>query len=91
MTLYIVSYDLSYPRRDYESFSNAIQSYGNWWYQTGSVWLIASNNTSCAKIRDYLRQFIDSNDKLFVAKLSGEWAAIGFNDDEYNWIKSNNR
>lgn len=90
MNIYTISYDLSNPGRDYDSLTNAIQSYGNWWHQSGSVWLIASNNTNCAAIRDYLKQFIDQNDKVFVAKLTGEWAGFGFTNEEYNWMKSNN-
>lgn len=90
MALYTISYDLSNPGRDYESLSNAIESYGNWWHQTGSVWIISVQNTDAASIRDYLKQFIDWNDKIFVAQLSGEWAAYGFTQDEYDWIKSKN-
>lgn len=91
MNIYIISYDLTNPGRDYEALSNAIKSYGNWWHQTGSTWVIASDTTSSSAIRDYLKQFTDSNDKLFVAKLSGEWAAFGFSREEYDWIKEKRR
>jgi len=90
MSIYTISYDLSNPGRDYESLSNAIKSYGNWWHQSGSVWLISSDTVSSSVIRDYLKGFIDRNDKLFVAKLSGEWAAIGFTQEEYDWMNNNN-
>lgn len=90
MALYTISYDLSYPNRDYESLSNAIRSYSSWWHQTGSVWIISVSNTNATDIRDYLKQFIDRNDKIFVAKLLGEWAAFGFTQEEYDWIKSKN-
>ncbi|GAA4027168.1 hypothetical protein GCM10022386_08160 [Flavobacterium cheonhonense] len=90
MALYSITYDLSNPGRDYDTLTGAIKKYGFWWHQTGSVWLISANNTSTAVIRDYLKQFIDRNDKLFVAKLSGEWAAVGFTQEEYDWIKSKN-
>jgi CRISPR/Cas system-associated endoribonuclease Cas2 len=90
MALYSITYDLSYPGRDYDTLSNAIKSYGFWWHQTGSVWVISADNTSTAAIRDYLKQFLDRNDKLFVARLAGEWAAYGFTQEEYDWIKSKN-
>jgi CRISPR-associated endonuclease Cas2 len=90
MALYIISYDLTNPSRDYQSLSNAIKSYGSWWHQSGSTWLISVNTDNAATIRDYLKQFIDSNDKIFVAKLSGAWAASGFTREEYEWIKSEN-
>lgn len=90
MALYSITYDLTNPGRDYETLTGAIKNYGYWWHQTGSVWVIYANNTSTAIIRDYLKQFIDRNDKLFVAKLTGEWAAVGFTQEEYDWLKSNN-
>jgi hypothetical protein len=91
MKMYTISYDLSNPGRDYDSITNAIKNYGTWWHQSGSVWLIATNTTSCTAIRDYLKQFMDQNDKIFVAQLNGEWAGFGFTTDEYNWIKNNGR
>lgn len=91
MSLYTVSYDLTNPGRDYDTLANAIKSYGRWWHQSGSVWIISSDTTSSASIRDYLKQFIDRDDKLFVAKLSGEWAAFGFTREEYEWIKNTGR
>lgn len=90
MALYSITYDLSNPGRDYETLSSAIQQYGSWWHQTGSVWVVSANNTTVVAIRDYLKQFIDSNDKLFVARLTGEWAAYGFTQEEYDWMKSKN-
>ena len=88
MNLYSITYDLSNPGRDYDSLSNAIKSYSRWWHQSGSAWVISVNNTSSTEIRDYLKQFIDSNDKIFVAKLSGEWAGFGFTQEEYDWMKN---
>lgn len=90
MALYSITYDLSNPGRDYETLANGIKKYGYWWHQTGSVWIIAANGTTTAQIRDYLKQFMDQNDKLFIAKLNGEWAAFGFTQEEYDWIKSKN-
>lgn len=62
-------------------------SFGYWWHQTGSVWIIATTKTS-SDIRDYLKQFIDSDDKLFVVAVQRNWAATGFTEKEYNWMKS---
>jgi hypothetical protein len=36
-----------------------------------------------------LQQYIDSNDELLVAKLSGEAAWTGFSDKCSNWLKEN--
>ncbi len=43
---------------------------------------------STAEVRDYLRQFIDTNDQLFVGQLHRNWAAVGFTNEEYDWLIS---
>ena len=85
--VYCVSYDLKNPGRDYNSLVEAIKAYGTWWHQTGSVWIIVSQRSSTT-VRDELMRHIDQNDKLFVIALKKDWAAVGFNENEYNWMKS---
>lgn len=80
-------YDLRAPRRNYEGLYNGIRSYGTWGKLTESTWAILSHQNP-GQIRDYLFQFIDSNDRLFVVKSSGDAAwhnALADND----WIKRN--
>ena len=85
--VYSISYDLKTPGRDYNSLIDAIKSYGIWWHQTDSVWIILTEDTATG-VRDNLIRHIDQNDQLFVAALKGEWAGVGFTDKEYNWMKS---
>lgn len=85
--VYSISYDLRNPGRDYNSLIEAIKEYGTWWHQTKSVWLIVTNQ-SAASIRDNLMKHIDNNDLLFVVALKREWAAVGFKQKEYDWLKS---
>ena len=85
--VYSVSYDLKKPGRDYSSLIDAIKAYGTWWHQTESVWLIVSRY-SAREIRDNLMKFIDSNDELFVIRLRKDWAAVGFKQNEYDWLRS---
>ena len=85
--VYSISYDLKSPGRDYDSLINAIKAYGTWWHQTESVWLVVTNQ-SAATIRDTLMRHIDRNDLLFVVALRREWAAVGFKENEYSWLKS---
>lgn len=85
--VYCISYDLQKPAQNYDALYNAIKSYGTWWHQTGSVWIIVTSDTA-ANIRDFLTKKIDSNDKLFVVALNREWAGIGFSQREYDWLKS---
>lgn len=85
--VYSISYDLRTPGRDYSTLIEAIKAYGIWWHQTQSVWIIVTNQSS-ACIRDNLMKYIDSNDLLFVIALKQEWAAVGFKQEEYNWLKT---
>jgi len=85
--VYFVAYDLRKPDRNYDDLIKELKSFGTWWHQTGSVWIIVTSKTT-VEVRDYLKQFLDSNDKLFVAQISKQWAATGFKTQEYNWLKS---
>ncbi len=85
--VYCISYDLRNPGRDYNSLTEAIRTYGYWWHQTGSVWLVATPK-SAANVRDELMRHIDQNDKLFVVAIKKDWAGVGFSEEEYNWMKS---
>lgn len=82
MAVYLVTYDLNSPGQNYERLYEAIKQYQ---YCKGleSVWFISSNSSASA-IRDYLRQHIDGNDKLFVSSLGG-WASWNVNCAD--WIK----
>lgn len=84
--VFCVSYDLKNPNRNYQGLYEGIKSLGLWWHQTGSVWIVATEKSSVA-IRDYLKQYLDNGDLLFVVAVKKNWAAIGFSRKEYDWIK----
>lgn len=69
----IITYDLRTPSRDYEKLTTAIKRYSLSAKVTESCWIIVTEDT-CVSIRDNLAQHIDSNDRLFVAALTGEAA-----------------
>lgn len=80
----IITYDLCKPEtsQDYKTLIAEIQKFDRWCRVTESCWVINTSLT-CAQVRDYLRQFIDGNDKLFVAALTGEtaWTKIKCKED----------
>lgn len=69
----IIEYDLRAPGRDYTSLYSAIKGYGIYDHITESTWFIKTD-ASCVQVRDHLAAYIDSNDRLFVATLTGEAA-----------------
>lgn len=75
MSSFIISYDLIAPNKDYTALYEAIKTYGTYSKVNESLWVINSNRSSI-DILNYLSNYIDSNDRLFVAKLTGESAWI---------------
>ena len=73
MSSIIIEYDLRQPGRDYDALYSAIKSYEAWAHVTESTWLIKTED-SCVQVRDALKQKMDTNDRLFVGKLTGEAA-----------------
>ena len=67
----LITYDLCTPGKDYPNLIAAIKKYPNVYKVTESCWLTSSGD-SCTIIRNNLWQFMDSNDKIFVATLTGE-------------------
>ncbi len=89
MKTYIIGYDLNKAGQNYDELINKIKSTFNlWWHHLDSTWIVKSNLTA-VQIRDTLKQFIDSNDELLVASLSGESAWTGFNEKGSQWLRDN--
>ena len=84
---FIIMYDLRAPGRNYEQLYQAIKSYGTWGKLTESSWAIVSDQT-VENIRNFLLNFIDSNDRLMVI-LSGKSAAWQNMMADNNWLKQN--
>jgi len=87
MATHIIGYDLRRPGQDYTNLENAIKGFATWWHNLDSTWLVTTH-WSAEQIRDDLMQHIDANDKLLVAKLSGEAAWYGFSPEGSQWIKT---
>lgn len=87
MNSYIISYDLIAPNKDYSSLTSAIKDYGTYAHIVESVWIVKSSSSS-SEIRDNLKSYMDSDDKLFVAKLACEaaWTNVLCRD---KWLKDN--
>ncbi len=88
MKTYMIGYDLDRPGQDYPELIEAIKNYGWWWHHLDSTWIIRTDS-SAAQIRDYLQQFIDPNDELLVARLSGEAAWRGIPERGSKWLRDN--
>jgi len=84
MAKFLITYDLNIPGQNYDSLFKAIESLGETRHGMQNAWFLKSNSTS-SEIRDYLRKFIDSNDRLFVCETTG-WAS--YNLEIASWFKN---
>lgn len=88
MKVYIIGYDLNKAGQDYESLYEQIKKLGMWWHYLDSTWIVKCEMTA-VEIRDRLSSYMDKNDLLFVARLSGEAAWFGFNEKGSDWLRNN--
>ncbi|MBM4065288.1 MAG: SinR family protein [Planctomycetes bacterium] len=87
MSIYLITYDLMTPGKDYNKLFDAIKKLGSYFHCLDSTWLVDTNHEGVG-IRDYLRQYIDWNDKLLVTALLGETAWYNLGNEGGNWLKS---
>jgi len=66
----IITYDLCSPGRNYNELYDYIKSFTAWAHITESTWFISTDKT-CIDIRDHIIKLTDSNDRIFVAELTG--------------------
>lgn len=72
---YSISYDLNRPGQLYSRIAGELQRLGGR-RLLFSQWAINWPNTTAIAVRDHLRRFIDSNDRLMVIQLDGDdWAS----------------
>lgn len=89
MAVHMISYDLMTPGKNYDSLIAAIKALGSWARPLKSQWLVVSSNTQ-AGIRDYLKQYVDANDRVFVVTIDRQtWASMNLPADVVQWLHSN--
>lgn len=66
----IITYDLCGSGKNYADLYDYLKSYGVWAHITESTWFI-STSKPCSTIRDDLLQLLVSDDRVFVAELTG--------------------
>lgn len=85
---YLITYDLMAPGKDYSSLHQAIQALGPCCHCLDSIWLVL-NAASAGEIRDYLKAYVDRNDRLLVVQLTGHWASWSLPQKCVDWLKTN--
>lgn len=75
----LVTYDLK-KNKDYVTLIQELHRLGAC-KALLSVWVLDSQN-SVTVLRDHLRKYIDSDDKLLVVGLNGSWGSVGLTTGE---------
>ena len=90
MSVKIISYDLGQPENssDYQDLIKYIKSLGDSCKPLESFWFVRTNKT-CKAIRDEAKQYLDSNDRFFVAKWDVvDWAGLRMRNKCGDWLNS---
>jgi hypothetical protein len=80
---HLITYDLK-KTKDYPRLWTALQNLGAC-RALLSVWVLNSPATT-EQIRNQLQAFIDSDDKLLVAEMTGMWASVNLTQAEVNCL-----
>ena len=71
--LYLISYDLMAPGKDYKDLWNALHAIGAVRILE-SEWLARRGNTTPKDLADYCLKFMDANDRIFVTEVPANFA-----------------
>lgn len=86
--LCLITYDLKLER-DYSKLYEAIKNLGVCWRHLRSVWIVKSTYDP-KTIANYLRKFIDEDDKLFVVDITGKEKDGWLDKQAWDWFTTNN-
>jgi hypothetical protein len=75
MAKYIVSYDLLKAGQDYSKLYSAIANVDKKAARLLESYWVVETSLTCAQVRDYLKDYIDGNDRLVVFASENNWAA----------------
>lgn len=88
MAIYLISYDLIGPNRDYEAVKkHVIETYGTRAKPLESVWLVKTDE-SAGEVRDALKAHVDANDQLLVVQVAGGWGTRNIDKIVTDWMQA---
>ena len=87
MTNYVICYDLNTPGQDYASLIKHLETYPTHWNFQKSAWIVGPADSAYA-VANSAKEFMDSNDLLFVQALTPDSAWWGYDKEGSDWIGS---
>lgn len=88
--LYIISYDLKLPSRDYTAVYEAIKGLGPWCHYLESTWMVQSNLTT-QEVASKVKANMDNNDYLFVTEITRKTRNGWLPSDAWKWLNDHDQ
>ena len=89
MAVYLVSCDMPEPHTDFNAVDNELSECETQKLRD-SVWLVEWKATS-NELHDSLKKFAKEDGKLFIAKISRDWADLIHGEGYKDWMYASNR
>ncbi len=87
--VYLITYDLRFPGRDYTNLYNAIKDLGDWRHPMESTWFVHST-LRANEIYNRLCSNIDTNDRLLVIEINSSNKQGWLSQSFWGWLNSVN-
>jgi hypothetical protein len=86
--IFLITYDLKKPGRDYSSLYETIKSAKSWWHYLDSTWLIYSNETvTVNEWSEKIRNVIDANDLFLIVDITNQPRQGWLKKQAWEWIR----
>ena len=83
--VYLISYDLRAPGRDYSNLISEIKSLGSWAKPLESLWLVETTLDTQTVVSRL--NALDLTDRLLVIHVSTPWRSVGLDQEVVDWMK----
>jgi hypothetical protein len=88
--LFLISYDLRQPGKDYMPLYDKIKSLGLYYRPLERTWIVSLSDGTPETVYNAVRPALDDSDSLFVVDITGRpregWLGSRF----WEWLKTNN-
>lgn len=88
MKVFLITYDLHSPGKDYNNLHEGIRSLGNWWHYLDSTWLIANPLENANSIARKLKTHMDQNDYILVVEITRQPREGWLPQEAWDWINN---
>ena len=85
--IFLISYDLNVPGRDYEKLYEVLKSAEGWWHYLDSTWVL-STKESLSSWQKKIHDAIDDNDSYLIVDITGQSLSGWLPKKAWEWLKN---